>query len=108
MLGKIRSKIIHSKVFMLRTMSYVGIFNSVMLLFLTLSRFENYGINIDIRVWFIPIVIGIIFTLITIGFLEDKLGFYKAEISMSVKRNKGFTEVNNRLDNIEKMIKEMK
>lgn len=101
---KIRSKIVHAKIFSQRSISYISIVNSAMILFLLLSNLEKYGIDIDIARWFFPILIVGLFLIIFVGYLEDKLGFFKTEVQASQMRNPQLMEVLERLDRIEKKI----
>ncbi|MBN2423139.1 hypothetical protein JXB41_08000 [Candidatus Woesearchaeota archaeon] len=86
-------------------MSYVSIINSGMILFMVLSNLEKYGIDIDIARWFFPILFLGILGLVFLGFIEDRLGFYRTEIKTSQKRNPQMNEILRRLDRIEKKIK---
>lgn len=104
MLKKIRSKIVHSKLFIQRSMSYVSIINSAMILFLLLSNLEKYGINIRIERWFFPIILIGFILLITFGYIEDRLGFHSEESRAATNRNPQMTEIMNRLDRIEKKL----
>lgn len=89
-------------------MSWVAIVNSGMILFLVLSKLQDYGIKIYITAWFIPIYIAIIFIMILFGYIEDKAGFYREEVRASGLRNPYFKEIIERLDKIEKEIKKRK
>lgn len=102
---RIRSKIIHSKVFVQRAMGYIAILNSGMILFLFLSNLENYKIDIKLEVWFIPIFIMTVIFLIFLGYLEDKWGFFSEESRVQSARNPYLSEINERLDRIEKILK---
>ena len=101
---KLRSKIVHSKLFVQRSLGYIAILNSGMILFLVLSRLENYKIDIKLETWFIPIFVCTIFLMVFFGYLEDKLGFYTEESRAHTRRNPTLTEINKRLDRIEKLI----
>lgn len=102
---KIRSKIVHSKIFVQRSMSYVTILNSGMILFLVLSRLENYNIDIKLETWLIPIFFVTLLLMIFFGFIEDKLGFFEEEVKAQTRRNTKFYEIDKRLENIEKILK---
>ena len=99
---KLRSKLVLSKIFVHRSLSYVAIINAGMLLFLVLSQLELYGIDVEITRWFIPIFICTIFLMILFGYLEDKLGFFQEEAKTAAKRNPYFNDIVDRLDRIEK------
>ena len=92
-----------------RTMSWIAILNSGMILFLVLSKLQDYGIQIYITAWFFPIFILTIFLMILFGYIEDKAGFHREEQREITKRNPYFEDIVNRLERIEnKLGKEKK
>lgn len=97
-----------SKVWIQRSMSYIAIANSAMILFLLLSRLEDYGIELDIARWFFPILIIGILLMVLIGYIDDRLGFYREEHKAVSGRNPYLVEIIERLDKIEKDIKRLK
>jgi len=112
MFNKIRSKLVHSKMFAQRSMSWIAIVNSGMILFLVLSQLERYGYDIEMRKWFLPIFIITVICLVLFGYIEDKLGFYAEETRISNIRNpqmeellKEIKDVKERIQKIEKRIK---
>jgi hypothetical protein len=100
----IRNKIVHAKVFAVRTMSYVAVANAIMLVFLTLTRLEDYGLNFNIENYFLPILLLGAVALIIIGYLEDKLGFHKAEVGVLANRNPRMDIIIKKLEGIEKRL----
>ena len=102
---ELRKFLIYSKLWIQRTMSWIAIVNSGMILFLVLAKLQDYGIKIYISAWFIPIYIGIIFLMVFFGYLEDRAGFYREEAREAAKRNPYFKEILERLDRIEKKLK---
>lgn len=86
-------------------MSYIAILNSGMILFLVLSRLENYKIDIKLEVWLIPIFIFTLILMILFGYFEDKFGFFEEEMTASNRRNPELIEINKRLERIEKALK---
>lgn len=104
-LKKIRSKIIHSKVYAQRAMGYISLINAGMLLFLTASNLEKYGFDIKMEKYLIPIfVVGASF-LILVGYIEDKLGFFQEEHNVVQKRSPQMKEILERLERIEDKLK---
>lgn len=103
-LKKIRSKIVHAKIFSQRTLGYIAILNAVMLLYLTLSDLKKYGVNVNIQHWFIPILLFFAFILVFVGYLEDKFGFFEEENKAVNRRNPQMSEVLERLERIEKKL----
>lgn len=104
----LRKILIYSKLWIQRTMSWVAMINSGMILFLVLSKLQDYGVEIYITAWFIPIYIAIILLMILFGYLEDKAGFYREESRAAGKRNPYFREILERLDKIDKDLKKIK
>jgi hypothetical protein len=105
---RFRKFLIYSKLWVQRTMSWIAIANSGMILFLVLSTLQDYGIKIHITAWFIPIYLGIILLMIFFGYIEDKAGMFREETRASASRNPYFIEIIERLDKIEKDITRIK
>lgn len=93
-----------SKVNLQRSLTYVSLLNSGMILFLLLSKLQEYGISIHITKWFFPLFLGSLMVMATIGYLDYKLGFHTEESRVSSERNPYFTEIISRLDKIEKKL----
>ena len=105
---RLRNWFTHSKVFINRAVSYLSIINSGMILFLLLSRLQDYGVGIHITKWFFPIfVIGIVL-MILVGYMDYKLGFHREEMRTVSSRNPYFNEIIERLDRVEKELKKKK
>jgi len=104
----ILSKIGHAKAFIQRPLSYMSIVNGIMLLFLTFGGLRDIGLNIDMKIWFVPIMFIGIILLIFLGWLEDKLGMYEAETAVAYSRSPQIIETleNSRINKIE--IREIK
>ena len=101
----LRRTFTRNKVFIHRAMSYMTILNSGMIMFLLLSRLQDYGIEIHITKWFFPIFIASILMLIAIGYLDFRFGFHKEEMRISQGENPYMAEIVERLDKIEKKLK---
>jgi len=101
---RIREFLIYGKLWIQRTMSWIAIINSGMILFLVLSRLQDYGIEIYITAWFIPIYLAVIFLMMFFGYLEDRAGFHREESKATAERNPYFKEIIGRLDRIEKKL----
>ncbi len=91
-----------SKININRSLSYVAIINSGMILFLLLSRLQDYGITIHLTKWFIPIFILSIIGMMLVGFMDHKLGFHREESRIVSKRNPYFDDIISRLERIER------
>ncbi len=104
-LKKVRNNIVKSKIWIQRSMSWISIINAGMILFLVLAKFQDYGVNIHITKWIIPIYIFAILVMVVVGYFEDKMGFFKEEVREHTNRNPQMQEILERLDRIEKKIK---
>ncbi len=85
-------------------MSWVSIANSGMILFLVLSKFQEYGFKIHITRWIIPIYFIFLLMLIVFGFVEDRLGFHREEKRVQERRSPYMKEMLERMDKIEKKL----
>ena len=101
---KFRKILVYSKVWAQRTMSWIAILNSAMILFLVLSKLQEYGLKIAITKWFIPIFALLIVLLIFFGYLEDRAGFHREEAHELAKKNPVYTDILERLERIEKKL----
>jgi glucan phosphoethanolaminetransferase (alkaline phosphatase superfamily) len=99
-----RKVLVYGKVWAQRTMSWIAVLNSAMILFLVLAKLQEYGIGISITRWFIPIFILLVILMIFFGYLEDKAGFHREELHEITKRNPVYAEILERLERIEKKI----
>ena len=100
-----KKKLALSKMFMSRTAGYLALVNAGMILFLVLSRLEDYGFDIQIERYFFPILILGFLILGVFGWLEDHLGFHQLEREHIEERNPYMEKILKRLENIEKKIK---
>mgnify|MGYP001272456009 CR=1 FL=1 len=105
---KFRKLLVYSKVWAQRTMSWVAILNSGMILFLVLSKLQEYGFLIHITKWYIPIFIGIIFLMVLFGYIEDRAGFHREEKRAQTGKDPYIKEIIERLTRIEKKVKKLK
>jgi hypothetical protein len=102
---KIRSKIVHAKIFIQRSMGYIAILNSGMILFLVLSQLERYKIDIKLETWLIPIFLFSMVVMVFFGYFEDKMGFMEEENAAINRRNPEIKDIQDRLDRIENLLK---
>ena len=103
-----RKKLALAKMFMSRTAGYLALINAGMILFLVLSRLEDYGFDIEIEKYFFPILIFGFLILGVFGWLEDYLGFHKLERAHIEGRNPYMKEILTRLDKLDKKINKIK
>lgn len=108
LLLEIRKFMVYSKLWIQRTMSWIAVVNSGMILFLVLSTLQDYGIKIHITAWFIPIYFGIIILMMVFGYIEDKAGLFREESRATADRNPYFKEIINRLEKIENKVNKLK
>ena len=104
----LRKVMVYGKVWAQRTMSWIAVLNSAMILFLVLAKLQEYGVSISITHWFIPLFIILIIIMIFFGYLEDRAGFHREEIHEIAKRNPIYSEILERLDRLEKKIDKKK
>lgn len=100
-----KRKLALSKMFMSRTASYLALINAGMILFLVLSRLEDYGVDVEIEKYFLPILFLGFVVLGLFGWLEDRLGFHQLEREHVEKRNPYMNKILKKLDKIEREIK---
>tara|TARA_Y100000310_G_scaffold118295_1_gene117152 strand:+ start:1025 stop:1372 length:348 start_codon:yes stop_codon:yes gene_type:complete len=105
---KFRELLVYSKVWAQRTMSWVAILNSGMILFLVLSKLQEYGIMVHITKWYIPIFIGVLFLMVLFGYIEDRAGFHREEKRAEAAKNPYMREIIERLARIEKKVNKKK
>ena len=79
-----------------------------MILFLVLAKMQDYGYEIHITAWFIPIYFMIVLIMMFLGYLEDKVGLYREESRAAGSRNPYFKEIIDRLTKIEKDLSDIK
>jgi len=104
----LRKKVTHSKVYLQRTMSWLSMANAGMILFLVLSKLQDYGYEIYITYWIIPIYLLFFLLLILFGFIEDKLGFHREEKKLHEERSPYVKELFKRMDRLERKINGLK
>lgn len=90
MINKIKNSLVMVKIYISRTMSYVSIINAGMIFYIFI---KGTNLNINMKIWFVPLILVGTFLLIFIGYIEDKLGFFKLEIELRQKRNPQITEI---------------
>jgi hypothetical protein len=90
------------KVYFTRSIGYLTIANTLMILFLSVSRLQDYGLEIELRTWLIPLFVTIIIGMFLVGYIDDKAGFHKEELNIITSRNPYFKKILDRLDDIEK------
>ena len=101
-LSKIRNWIIEIKVMMNRTLSYINLLNSGLIIFLAVSKLKDMGyINIDLTSFLIPLYIISVIMLLSMGYLESKiLGGYQRENQRQFDFNPPMVEMKNKIDEI--------
>lgn len=104
MLTKIREYITYCKMFMQRAISWVALANAGMILFLFLAKLQDFGLNIQISQWYVPIFLATLVAMTLFGFLEDKLGFHKEEQELCAQRNPYYDKILNRITELENKI----
>ncbi len=101
---KLRRIFTKNKVFIQRALGYMTMVNSGMILFLLLSKLQDYGISIYITRWFFPIFMLGIVAMILVGYLDYRFGFHREEMRARSEQNPYMGEILERLDRIEKKV----
>ena len=68
--------LVRMKVYIARSMTYISMLNSAMILFLLLSSLEKYGIDLNITEYLIPIVVFTFILMVGWGYFEDRIGLW--------------------------------
>lgn len=87
-----------------RANTWLSLFNSAMIFFLFLSKLKEFGYNIDIGQWFLLLLIAGALMLVLIGWVEDKLGFWRLELKMIGERSPYFKDIMRKLSRIEEKL----
>jgi len=97
------------KIWLGRAQSYIAIINAGMIMFLFLDKFKEFGWDLELTKWFIPIFIGSMLVMTFVGYLDGALGFFREEQKLKADKNPYFVKimrevrkVNERLDEMEK------
>ena len=90
---KVRDFLVWCKVYLMRVLAYLSLFNACMILFLTLGDLKQYGIEINLTKWFAPIIILGTILLVVAGWLDDKMGLFKKENQIRSHRTPQFNEL---------------
>ena len=90
----------------MRSNGYISLINSGMLLFLLLSRFQDQGLSINLKRWFIPLTIVSFALLIGLGYIDRKAGFFQEEQAQRTLFNPIFNEMYQDIKQIKETIKD--
>ena len=106
LLMRFASKVVNGvgkfKVFIQRAMGYVALINTGMILLLVLQRYElSFMSN---KYFYVIVYLFTFVMLIIIGFIDDKIGMFRIESTLTADRNPYFQETLKRLKDIEKKI----
>jgi hypothetical protein len=93
------NKLMQWKVYINRSLSYVGLLNSLLLVNIVLKQY-----NIDQKIWLLPILIITSLILLILGWVEIKLGFMKAENNIINNQNPLLVQIDNKLDKLDKLL----
>ncbi len=100
---RLRNFLINAKVYMARTSSYLSLINTAMIFFLFLSNLEKYNIDIDIRMWLIPLFVLGLLGMLLFGYLEYRF-LFRQEQKTTQSKNPYLNDIVERLDRIEKKL----
>ncbi|MBI2040749.1 MAG: hypothetical protein HYT16_01480 [DPANN group archaeon] len=87
-----------------RATTWLSLFNSAMIFFLFLSRLNDAGYNIRVGQWFLPLLVIGALGLALIGWIEDRMGFWRLELKMIGERSPYFKDIMHKLSRIEKKL----
>ncbi len=105
----LRSKILRGKMYLGRSMGYIGMFNAGSILFLLLSNlYESGYISTNPERLFIPIIFIGCVSFILIGWIEVKLKGIEKEAEMMFGLNPCFVDLTKRLVEIKQDVNEIK
>lgn len=90
-----------------RSTSYMSIVNACMVLFLTLSKLNEYGLNMPVTKYYIPLAVIGFLLLVILGYLETKHQFYAKEVMIISSKNPYNKFVIDKLNSIDDRLKEM-
>ena len=108
MIKKLFKLLVRTKVYVSRSMGYINMLNSAMILFLLLSGLEKYGIDLNIEKYYFLIMGLSIFCLVLWGIIEDRLGLWEYEQSVSQDRSPFNYKMKEQLSYIQKILMELK
>ncbi|MDD5092006.1 MAG: hypothetical protein PHQ23_13960 [Candidatus Wallbacteria bacterium] len=107
-LVRVRNIVLVLKFYLQRTMSWVSLANSGMIMFLVFSKLQQeYRIEMDISSFFIPLYLACLALMIFIGYLDDRLNLYSREARIAQNRSPFIVELFARLDRIEKQLERL-
>lgn len=103
---KIASRIVNLlgkfKIFVQRAMGYVALINTGMILLLVLQKYDFEFMHQKYFIVFVYLATFLI--LMIIGFIDDKIGMFRIESTLSADRNPYFKETVSRLKRIENIL----
>ena len=102
-LGK---RLVEVKVYVNRAASYLAMLNTGMLLLLVIAKFKDFGYDIRLETWGIPIYIATIILFIGVGWLDIKLGLMQYEITVGNKVNAELVKIQSTVDEIKRKLEE--
>ncbi len=105
---KFKERFINSKIYLQRSLSYMALANGGMIFFLFVDKINEFGFNISLTQYFIPLVVVGFIIMYLIGWLETKLGGLEAEFKQSNAHNPYMKDIIDRLIVIEEEIKKRK
>lgn len=106
LLIRIRDIVLMMKFYLQRTMSWVSLANSGMIMFLVFAKLQQeYKIEMDISLLFVPLYIFCLCVLTFIGYIDDSFKLYSKEAKISQSRSPFVNEMFARLDKIEEQLK---
>ena len=106
MFGAFRKGSAKVKVYLQRSLSWIGLLNSVMILYLMMSDLSERGVIGSLQKYVVLSIVVLAVGLLVFGYFEVKYGFMRAEYSAIWKNIPQVNEILNRLEAIENKLGE--
>ncbi len=102
---RFRKLFVTNKIRIQRSLSYMSIANSGMILFLVLSNLQKqYKFDIYITKWFFPIYLFTLGLFLFVGWVDDKIGFHREEARTAASKNPMMVELMETISRLEKKV----
>ena len=96
------------KIWLSRANSYIAIINMGLLFILVISKLNDFGIQISLKLWWIPIFFLALVVLIVVGYVDWRFGLMRYETSRIQQQNPELTQIRWDVVVIKQMLEEMK
>jgi len=94
------------KIWLGRASGYVSMLNTGLLLVLVLGKLQEYGINISLKEWGVPIYVATMLLFMAIGYVDQRFGVFKFETSRVQRQNPEIQEIRKDIAEMKELLKE--